>query len=164
MIPLTNDQKAKIGQLARSAYLAWPEREGFEAINVGFSKTACYEAWRHDQQQKACGVALLRACTQAHYGRLKSHFQALGGDEAGAAHTRGRDADNDRRIARYKLAEALRERGLQEGYAASICWDKYKCALAEATAAQLWKLIFDVRSRRKKPTPAVQQQSDPDPF
>lgn len=163
--PLTNDQKRIIGRLARAAYQAWPEREAFELINSELSKTACFEAWRHDQQGKACGVQHLRACTQDHYGRLKAHFQALAGDTAGATHTRGRDADNDRRIARFKLAENLRERGLTEAYAAAICRSKYKRSLDEATAAQLWKLVYDVRTRRKAlPKAPVEDLDDGNPF
>jgi len=35
-------------------------------------------------------------------------------------------------------------------YAESICQDQYKCAVAEADAPQLWRLIFTVKNRRKK--------------
>jgi hypothetical protein len=162
MTPLSNEQKAKIAQLARRAYLAWPEREAFEAINSDRSKTTCFESWRHVEQGKACGVQSLRACTQAHWGRLVAHFQALAGDAAGATRTRARDADNDRRIARYKLGQALQERGLKEAYAATICRRQYRCGLEDASAKQLWSLIFTVRSRRRPI--ATAQQRDPDPF
>lgn len=149
MTPLSNRQKADIAIAARAAYDVWPEREAFEAINSELSRTNCFEAWRHVEQGNACGVQSLRASTQAHYGRLMAHFQALAGHAEQAARTRGRDADNDRRIARFKLDEALRDRGLQTGYAAAICRAKYKCPLDEASAAQLWKLFFDIRGRRK---------------
>lgn len=108
------------------------------------------KAWRYVETGKVTGgIQSLRECTQAHYGRLLAHFQRLAGETARADSTMVRDADNSRRIARWKLGEALTERGLEIGYAAAICRSKYKCALDQATAAQLWKLVFDVRSRRK---------------
>ena len=151
--PLTNEQKAKIGQLARAAYLAWPEREQFEAINGELSKTEIFTAWRRVEQGKACGIQSMRECSQDHYGRLKAHFQALCGDEAAATRTRGHDADNPRRIARWKLDQELQARGLETGYAAAICRTQYRCALDAATTQQLWRLVYTVRSR-KKPAPA----------
>ena len=149
MSELSLTQKATIGKLARAAWLAWAEREAFLAINTDLSPSACYTAWRHVEQGKACGVQSLCACTQDHYGRLVSHFQALGGDAAAAARTLVRDADNGRRIARYKLGQELSKRGLQVGYAAAICRSKYKCDLADASEGQLWKLVFDIRNRHK---------------
>jgi len=163
MTPLSILQKREIAQLARRAYEAWPERDAFELINAGQSKTACFEAWRHVEQGKACGVQSLCACTQADYGRLVAHFQALCGHAAAATRTLVRDADNDRRIARYKLDQALQERGLREEYAAAICRRQYRCGLDEATAKQLWRLVFTVRSRRK-PAAAPAAVIEKDPF
>ncbi|MFA5265066.1 MAG: hypothetical protein WC378_14675 [Opitutaceae bacterium] len=163
MTPLSNEQKAKIGQAARQAYLAWSDRLPFELINAELSASACFASWRHVEQGKACGVQSLRACTQAHYGRLLAHFQAIAGNVAGADRTRARDGDNDRRIARYKLAEALRERDLGEAYAASICRRQYRCALDEASAKQVWHLVYTVRNRRKA-LATVLQTREPDPF
>ncbi len=163
MTPLSILQKREIAQLARRAYDAWPEREAFEAINAGQSKTACIEAWRHVEQGNACGVQSLCACTQAHYGRLVAHFQALCGHAAAATRTLVRDADNDRRIARYKLNEALRERGLALGYVAAICRRQYRCGLDGANARQLWSLCYTIRNRRKPAAPASQVQ-EPNPF
>jgi len=156
MTPLSILQKREIAQLARRAYDAWSEREAFEAINAEQSKTACFEAFRHVEQGKACGVQSLRACTQAHYGRLVAHFQAMGGNAAAATRTLVRDADNDRRIARYKLDHALQERGLREEYAAAICRRQYHCGLDGANARQLWSLVFTVRNRRKPAAAPVQ--------
>ena len=149
--PLSDLQKREISIAARQAYAAWPEREAFAAINSEFSATARFDAWRRAEQDKAVGVSSLRACTQEHYGRLLGHFQALAGHAAAATRTLARDADNGRRIARYKLDQALRERGLEPGYAATICKAKFKCALQAATEKQLWKLVYDVRSRRPAP-------------
>jgi hypothetical protein len=163
MTPLSIVQKREIAQLARRAYDAWSEREAFEAINAGQSRTACFEAWRHVEQGKACGIQSLCASTQAHYGRLVAHFQALGGNTAAATRTLVRDADNDRRIARYKLDQALQERGLRPDYAAAICRRQYRCGLEDANAKQLWRLVFTVRNRRK-PTAAPATAPEKDPF
>jgi len=135
------------------------------AINTDLTPSACFTAWRHVEQGKACGVQSLCACTQDHYGRLVAHFQALAGETVAAARTLVRDAGNGRRIARYKLGQELSKRGLQVGYAAAICRSKYKCDLADASEGQLWKLVFDIRNRRK---PEVRSQmsevNDGNPF
>ncbi len=164
MTLLSKDQKRAIAQLARQAYQAWPEREAFEAINAGRSRTDCFESWRHVEQGKACGMQSLRDCTQAHYGRLVAHFKALAGDAAGAARTLARDADNDRRIARYKLDEALRERGLRTEYAASICRRQNRCELDAATARQIWRLVYTVRNRRRPAAAPAPEPRGENPF
>lgn len=161
MTPLSHLQKREVAIAARAAYEAWPEREAFECINSELSRSACFEAWRKAEQAKAVGIHSLCAMTQAHYGRVLAHFQKLAGHEAAAQRTTVRDADNERRIARYKLAEALRERGLAEAYAAAICRTQFRCTLDEASAKQVWKLVFTVRSRRK-PAPAAVAAQDED--
>lgn len=158
--PLSDLQKREVSIAARQAYDVWPEREAFAAINPEFSATARFDAWRRAEQEKAVGISSLRACTQEHYGRLLGHFQALAGHTAAATRTLARDADNGRRIARYKLDQALGERGLSPGYAATICQAKFKCPLQNATEKQLWKLVFDVRSRRKAPPAATSFKPD----
>jgi hypothetical protein len=161
MSPLSNRQKAEIGIAAHRAWLACPERAALLACNGEMSATAVETAWRHVEQGRAVGIQSLRACTQEHYGRLLGHFRALAGDAAGAARTLARDADNDRRIARWKLDQALRERGLAASYAGAICRAQFKCALAEASEKQLWKLLYTVRSRRKPVKPAAQADNCP---
>lgn len=161
MSPLSNLQKRDIAIAAHKAWLACPEREALLAVNSELSATAVEAAWRHVEQGKAVGVQSLRACTQAHYGRLLAHFQALAGETGAAAHTLARDADNDRRVALFKLRQALRERGLQESYAAAICRTQYRCALAEASPKQLWRLVFTIRSRKK---PLPQEPAGENPY
>lgn len=158
--PLSNTQKREIAIAARQAYDAWPEREAYEAINSELSRSACFEAWRHVENGHATGIQRSTQMTQDHYAPALAHFQNLGGDAARAARTRARAKDNDQRIALYKLREALRERGLEEGYAAKICWQQNGCALQGASAKQLWRLVFTVRSR-KKPLPKVPAGDDP---
>jgi len=164
MSPLSNLQKREIGQAAHAAWLACPDREALLAINGDMSATAVEKAWRHCEQGKAVGIQSLCACTQAHYGRLLGHFQALAGHTAAADRTRARDADNDRRVALYKLEQALRQRGLSLGYAAAICKTQYKCTLEQASARQLWRLVYTVRSRKKLAKPAAPDRREPDPF
>ena len=149
MSPLSNRQKADIGIAARQAYLAWDGRGMFERVNSNLTATDCFAAWRHVEQGKVVGIQSLREMHQGHYNRVLAHFEELAGDKASATKRRGRDADNDRRVALYKLNQALQERGLEVGYVAVICRTKYKCELSQATAAQIWKLVFDVRTRRK---------------
>lgn len=166
---LSNLQKRAIAIAARKAYDAWPEREAFEAINSELSKSDCFNAWRHVEQGKATaaqrgetkdqgpetrdlGIQSLCEMTQAHYATVLAHFQALAGDGAAADRTRARDADNGRRIARYKLDEALRERGLTPGYVGAICRRQFRCELGDASAGQLWKLVYTVRNRRPAPS------------
>jgi hypothetical protein len=148
MTPLSNLQKREIAIAARRAYDAWSEREAFELINSELSRTACFEAWRRVEQGKATGIQRMTAMTQDHYAPALAHFVALAGDAGRATRVLARGADNDRRIARYKLDEALRERGLDPGYAAAICRRQFRRPLAEASAKQLWCLVYTVRSRR----------------
>lgn len=158
--PLSKLQKRQIAIAATRAYEAWPEREAFEAINSDLSKTARFEAWRHVEQGKACGVQHMRQMAQEHFAAVLAHFQAIGGHDQAATRTRARGADNGRRIALYKVRQELAAKGLSEGYAAAICQAKYKCPLADASREQLWKIFFDLKNRRK----AERQMRDPDPF
>lgn len=164
MTPLSKLQKADIAIAARAAFDAWEGRAAFEALNPEFTASARFEAWRRDEQIKAGGPRSLRAATQAHYGRLMAHFQALAGYAAAAARTRARDADNDRRIARYKLDQELRRHGLPAAYAGAICRTQYKCTLDEASAKQLWRLVFTVRSRRTPVPATTAAEADGNPF
>lgn len=163
---LSNLQKRDIAIAARRAYDVWPEREAFEAINSDLSRSACFDAWRHVETGKAAGIQSLRECTQKHYAPVFAHFLELAGDHEGAARVRARDQDNGRRIARFKLNAALRERGLEASWVATICRQKFKRPLEEASEAQLWKLFYDVRNS-KHPVLAsavATQIREPDPF
>lgn len=160
--PLSIPQKREIAIAASRAYKAWDGREAFEAVNSDRSRTDCMESWRHVEQGKAVGIQSLLEMTQDHYGRVLAHFLKLAGDEDGARRVLARDADNDRRVALYKLRAELQKHGLEEGYAAVICKSKFKRPLGEATAKQLWKLFFDVKNRPHR-TPLEQLENE-DPF
>lgn len=170
---LSHIQKREIAIAARRAYDAWAEREAFEAINSEMSRSACFDAWRHVEQGKATGgngsgpaggIQSLCEMTQAHYAAVLAHFIALAGDPARADRVLTRNQDNGRRIARYKLDQILRERGLPAGYAASICRSKFKCALDQASEGQIWKLFYDVRKRPVPAQMATPAADNDDPF
>lgn len=162
MSPLSNRQKMIVARLARLAYGAWPGRAEFEQLNAELPASARFNAWRRVEQGKACGTQSLRECTQRDYGRLKAHFEALAGQDRRATGTLARDRDNDRRVALHKLREALAERDLPDAYAAAICRRQYRCALEEAGAKQLWRLLYTVRNRR--PAVAAPAGRPGDPF
>lgn len=165
MSPLSKFQKAELAQLARAAYDGWAGRAEFEAANLELSRTKCFEAWRHVETGKATGgVQSLRDCTQNHYGRVKAHFLELNGNTTGADRARSRDADNPRRIAMHKLKAALAAGGHQESYAAAICRRQFRCGLAEASAKQLWNLVFTVRNRNTAKATAQAGVPDDIPF
>jgi len=158
MTGLSKLQKREIVLAARRAYAAWPDHEAFEAINSELSRSACFDAWRHVETGKAtagngsgpaAGIQSLRELPQSLYARVLAHFQQKAGEGEAASHTLARDADNPRRIARYKLGRALAERGLAEEYAATICRRQYRCELDQASAGQLWRLLYTIRNRRQ---------------
>lgn len=148
--PLSNDQKKALGMLSREAYRAWSGREAFEEANPDLSVSKCFEAWRHVEQGKATGgIQSLTRCTQDHFLPLRAHFKAMLGNGAGAVRDHLRAQEEPRIRARWKLDQALTERGLNEGYAASICQRQFRCALGDASEKQLWCLFYTVTKRRK---------------
>ncbi len=143
--PLDNGQKARLCILAREAFDTLVERGAME-------RGANFEAWRHEQQLEACGLSSLRAATQRHYALVVGHLKGLLGDVAAAARAIERAQTEPRRLAMFKLKEALGERDLPESYAAGICWRQFKRPLSEASDRQVWCLVYTVRSRRKPVT------------
>lgn len=153
---LSPRQKADIGKLATRAWRAWPGRAEFLAANPELSPSACFAAWRHVEQGKAVGKQSLLDCTsECDFLRLCAHFLRIAREYDAANSAQLRAGTESRRIAEHKLREELRERGLAEEYAASICRRQFRCALREANAKQLWCLVFTIRNRRK-PLPATQ--------
>lgn len=149
MSGLTLFQKRELCALARRVYVRWPGREEFENANPEMSATACFEAWRHFEQGKACGRQSLCDCTQDDFLKIRAHFHSLLGNGGQAARDLLRSEEEPRIRARYILQQELDARKLDESYAATICRSKYKCPLGEATDRQLWGLVFDIRKRRK---------------
>lgn len=136
--PLSRKQKARLCILARQA-----------AEQLGAPQTGpAHHQWRHDQAIAACGHRI-SAARQAHWADLHAWFVDRAGRADAAFTTLMRADDNPRRIAMHKLREALTQRGLAEAYAAAICQRQNKCPLHDASAPQLWRLLFTVRNRRK---------------
>ena len=147
---LSHTQKAEIGQLARQAWLRWDGREAFLEANGELSASACYTAWRHWQQGLACGRQSQRESTGDDNQLLRAHFLKLAGLEASAHRAEEQHISNPRRIARYKLRQALAAAGLPEAYAAAICRRQYRVSLDDASERQLWCLVYTVRNRKPK--------------
>lgn len=133
---LTNYQKGRLSMLARKA-----------SVKCGISSHEETE-WRREQSILACGCRISEA-TQAHWADLKSRFQDLAGEVEKAFQTQMREGDNKRRVAMWKLTQALNAKGLQTTYAAAICRAQFKCALEDASAKQLWCLFYTVTNRKK---------------
>lgn len=146
---LSNEQKGDLCQLARKAYDEWAGREAFEEANPELSATKCFEAWRRVEQGKAVGNQSLRLVTQDDFLTLRAHFRAMCGQGGAAVKDLLRHAEEPRIRARFKLQQALEERGLNEAYAAAICRRQFRCELGDAGEKQLWNLFFTVRNRRK---------------
>jgi hypothetical protein len=135
--PLSKEQKARLSMLARKAAEVQRVSGGYKAV----------DAWRHEISIRACGVRISEA-TQAHWADLKSAFEDLGGRPEKAFSTQMRAGDNKRRVAMWKLTQALNAKGLAPEYAGKICRAQFKCQLEEASAKQLWCLFYTVTNRR----------------
>lgn len=158
--PLANNQKAYLSQLARQAFeklRADATREGrvypADHALAGWPTEATLwdpEEFRHTEVAKACHKNGLRCCSQNDYGAVKGHFLALLGREGAAMKAIVNGAGNGKRTAEIKLLEALREGGFHLGYAEAICRKQFHCTVADASAAQTWKLFYTVRNRGRK--------------
>lgn len=133
---LSNKQKGLLSMLAAQAYAA-----------QGLSPAVTLAEWRRDTAIRACGCRISQA-TQAHWADLKSAFQDLSGHPEKAFHTLMREGDNKRRVALYKLTQALKSKGLNPSYAQAICRAQFKCQIEDASAKQIWCLFFTISRRR----------------
>lgn len=95
----------------------------------------------------------LRCCDQGDYAGLRWHIASATGDVEGTFYWGKRVQGNPKRIARWKLNQALRDAGLSIGYAAVICKNKFKCAIDEASESQLWSLFYDIQRAAKRSQP-----------
>jgi hypothetical protein len=134
---LSKAQKATLCILAREAY-----------DRVGIHTGDDLAEWRHAEQTAAVGKASLCDCVQDDFLPLKAHFLNLCGESGRAMNAHIRHQSEDKRVAMHKLEASCRERGLEMGYPAAICRTQYKCTLDEASAPQLWRLVYTVRNRR----------------
>ncbi|HMO03915.1 MAG TPA: hypothetical protein PKC67_02490 [Kiritimatiellia bacterium] len=146
--PLSKEQKATICILAREAY-----------DKVGIHSGDDYEAWRHDQQQEACGRSSLCTATQKDYRALRGHFRALLGHKRAALRDFVASEVGDPGFVLAKLnhectaASDVIARPFD--YVQSIAKARFKTAdLRSLSAKQVWNLVFDLRRdaqrRRRK--------------
>ena len=134
--PLKRGQKANLSMLAA---------EGFKHQKV---MGCTLEEWRHEMAVQACGYRISEA-RQEHWSDLRAAFLDLAGQPEKAYRTHVRSVDNKRRVALYKLEQECAARGLDVSYPATICRRQFRLSLEEASAKQLWCLVFTVRNRRK---------------
>ena len=139
--PLSNEQKARICILAR---------EAADVMGVKIVSAAHLREWRMEQQFKAVGKQSLTECLQDDYLPLTAHFLNLAGKSVSAMNAHLKHGTEDKRIAFFKLQEICEERGISMAYAGAICRNAHKCTLNDATARQLWQLVFTVKNRSPK--------------
>jgi hypothetical protein len=139
--PLTNEQKARLSILAR---------EAFAKLNPGSlaGMDRRITDFRHAECIKVCGKRITEAA-QRDFLPLKAHFQDLGGKSGQALNTLLRAESEPQRIAMHKLTQECRYRKLSLSYPEAICRKQYHCNLTQASAKQLWCLVFTIRKRRK---------------
>lgn len=158
--PLSSEQKKRVVLLARRA---WVEagRPGFadqaEDLPEVFrlSEREAFDLWRHDEQQRATGMARLTCSENRCYPYYMAHFARLAGIEQTARHWEGRTVGDPRRIALMKLGrECDGARDVIENpaaYVAAIARSKFKTTDVESLGDKaLWTLVFDVRRGAQK--------------
>lgn len=137
--PLSNQQKAALALLAKEAYAA----QGGDAM-LGMTE----REFRHEEVAKACGKGGLTECSQDDYNPIKARFLDLKGESGRALNAHLAHQTEDVSVARFKLQEALKLAGKGEAYAAAIARHRFKCALEQCSAKQLWQLVFTLNKRR----------------
>lgn len=140
--PLSREQRQGLAMLAKRA---WRIHGRGEAEN----------SWRHAQCIRVCGRRITEA-GQRDFLPLRAHFLDLVGQSGAAMNVHLAAESEPQRIALYKLTQECQKRRLPLAYPEAICRRQYKCCLAEASAPQIWRLLFTVRNRRqetKRPDP-----------
>ena len=135
--------------LARLARRAWDK-------HLAWHNSTAFDTWRREQSIRSCGRRITEA-TQRDYLGLKAHFLDLLGESGQALNTLLRAESEPARIAAFKLNRLLVGLRLNRAYAEKICFCKFGCSLAEASASQIWKVFFTVKNRRKTAAPAARQ-------
>jgi hypothetical protein len=140
--PLTHEQKGILCQAARRAF--------DHQVELGaIGDSADPQDWRREQQIIATGKESLTSCTQDDFAPLLARFAHLEGKDDVALRWELRAQTHPKRVALSKLQEACREAGVDyPGYPETICWTQNKCGIEDATAKQIWRLVFTVRNRR----------------
>ncbi len=141
--PLSREQKANLAILARRAF----------AVRSAAHPGVNADTWRREESIRAVGKRITEA-TQGDYLRLRAHFEDLAGQSDKALRTLWQEDNQATKVAYRRLCIECRQRGLALSYPGAICQKQFHCALNEATAKQLWCLVFTIRNRRKPTQPA----------
>lgn len=170
---LSKKQFAVLGALANSAFAfvsvdecekiaeEIAEERGAEdpfACPALVCRTAVFNAWRRREIAKALEFKRLpvspcsfRDLTQEDYNDVLAHFRFLSGDTEGALAAKFADGGNDCRQILANIEKSCAERGLVfPNYPEAICLRQYRCRLSAASLQELRRILFTVRSRRRK--------------
>jgi len=118
-----------------------------------------FEDWRKQTLWDLICKASFRTVNQTEFNKALNGFMILSGKrEAGHLNcSKSREADETRR-AIWRLKEECKELGSSFGgeegamrYANSLVEKIHKVKLSDASAKQVWQVIFTLRSRAKKP-------------
>ena len=135
--PLSNEQKARLALLAKqAARMQYLPESGPE-----------HDAWRQERSLALAKVRISEA-RQRHWNDLHAVWQDMAGESGKAFAILMRADGNPRRVAMFKLTQELKARGLADKYAETICFSMFKVSLADASAKQLWKVLFTLRSHK----------------
>jgi hypothetical protein len=126
-----------------------------------------FEAWRREEQFKACHKESLRSATQADWNLLTSHFLRLSGRHEMAQVAALRATTEARRGAVWHLKQEMeRCKDVIENpvdYLRAISRAKFKTvSSSDLSDKQLWVLVFDLRraaqkKRAKRASPQITQ-------
>jgi hypothetical protein len=113
------------------------------------------DAWRREEQFKACGKESLRDCTQQDWNLLCAHFLRMQGRVEKASTHEVKARTGNLAVARHKLEEAMTyakdviER--PQDYIETISNCKFKTRDLDALSErQIWTLVFDLRRAAQK--------------
>lgn len=132
--PLSKEQRQGLAMLAKRA---WRIHGRGEDENT----------WRREQSIRACGRRITEA-GQRDFLPLRAHFLDLVGASDVAMNCHLAHDTEPQRIALHRLTIECQKRRLPLAYPEAICRRQYKCCLAEASAPQIWRLVFTIRNRR----------------
>lgn len=163
---LSNEQKKQLCMLAAEAWRTYPEREALLAANSALPEHAVATGWRRAEQAVALedGRDSLTEATQADFAAIMAHWWARLAEwdslparaaerRRQASYWQARALGDGARRARWILDRELAEAGLPRSYAEAICKSQNRCAVAEASERQVWRLIFTIRNRGRAKRP-----------
>lgn len=138
--PLTGNQKAAIGILAKKAFVK--AQQAFATDDLSEKE------WRHREAINQVGCTISEA-KNGHFKALKGHFAALAGetDKAFAAFVSDNPESERKENALAIIREELASQALPMAYADTIAHDEYQHGTLNCTGAQLESLVITVKNR-----------------